>query len=117
MFKQRIILVSDSRLLRELFYSVIYKAEHLEVVQVIRDPGVLPFAIEHLQAEWVIMPLSGDNDIPAWVDAYIAEHPFMRFLFISYDTSQIKMKWLEQREEDLDNLSLSDLIHILEKNP
>ena len=115
--KQRVILVSDSRLLRELFHSVIYKAEHLEVVQVIRDPGELPYAIEHLYAEWVIMPLSMDDGIPDWVDTYIAKHPSVRFLFISNDASKIKMKWLEPREEGLDDLSLTDLIQILESNP
>jgi hypothetical protein len=35
---------------------------------------------------------------------------------LSSDGSWIKMKWLESREQDLTDLSLKELIHILEGN-
>jgi DNA-binding NarL/FixJ family response regulator len=117
MQKRRIILVSDSRLLRELFQSAIQKSEQLEITQEIHDPNELPLIIELFNADWVIMSLAVDEDIPKWVNIYIGNHPHVRFLFISDDNGKIMMRWLEPREKYLNDLSLSDLIHILEKNP
>ena len=113
---QRIILVNDSRLLREMLHVVMYKADHLQVVREVDDHEELPSAIEHLEAEWLVMSLSVKEGIPDWVDHYIRIHPSMRFLAVSTDSSKVKMKWLESREEDLDDPSLNDLIHILENN-
>jgi hypothetical protein len=41
----------------------------------------------------------------------------MRLLAVSSDGSKVKMKWLEPHEENLEDLSLNDLIHILENDP
>ena len=77
---QRIILVNDSRLLREMLHVVMYKADHLQVVREVDDHEELPSAIEHLEAEWLVMSLSVKEGIPDWVDHYIRIHPSMRFL-------------------------------------
>jgi hypothetical protein len=114
---QRIILVNGSRLLRELLHVVIHKADHLQVIREVSDSEKLPSAIEQLEAEWLVMSLPFDKGIPEWVDYYIANHPFTRFLAVSTDSSKVKMKWVETCEEDLEDLSLDDLIHILEGDP
>jgi hypothetical protein len=36
---------------------------------------------------------------------------------VATDGSKIKMKWLEVHEQELNGLSLNDLIHILENKP
>jgi len=117
MDKQRIILINGSRLLRELLHIVIYKANHLEIVQEIHDLDELPSAIQASDAEWVIISLPFDEKMPDWVDTYIANHPSIRFLVVSNDGSRIKMKWLESHEEELNDLSLKDLIQLLESTP
>jgi DNA-binding NarL/FixJ family response regulator len=117
MDKQRIILINGSRLLRELLHIVIYKAQHLEIVQEIHDLNELPAAIQASDADWVIISLPLEEKMPAWVDDYIARHPAIRFLIVSNDGSRIKMKWLESHEQDLDDLSLKDLIQLLESAP
>ncbi len=114
---QRIILVNSSRLLREMLHVIFYKAEHLQIVREISDQEELPSAIEELEAEWLVISLPLDKGIPNWVDQYISKHPFMRLLAVSTDSSEVKMKWLEPHEENLEDLSLNDLIHILESNP
>lgn len=117
MSAQRIILVNGSRLLGDMLHTVIYKADHLEMVQEVSSHEGLPSAIEKSEAEWVIMSLPFDKSIPDWVDEYLAKHPSMRFLTVFLGTGKVKLKWLESREEDLEDLSLNDLIHILEGRP
>ena len=113
MSEQRIILANGSRLLREMLNRILLKTENLEVVKEITDHDTLPTAIEEPNAEWVIMSLPVDNKLPEWTDNYIIDHPNVRFMAVAADGSWVKTKWLESHEEDLDNLSLKDLIHIL----
>jgi hypothetical protein len=113
---QRIILVNCSRLLGDMLHTVIYKEHHLKMVQEVGSYEALPTAIEKSDAEWVVMPLLPDKNIPGWVDHYIAKHPSMRFLAIFLGSNKVKLKWLEY-EEDLEDLSLTGLIHILEGHP
>jgi hypothetical protein len=114
---QRIILVNSSRLLREMLHVIFGKTEHLQVVREVSDHEELPSAIEKLEAEWLVISLPFDKGIPNWVDHYISEHPFTRLLAVSTDSSKVKMKWLEPHEENLEDLSLDDLIYILENDP
>ena len=114
---QRIILVNNSRLLREMLHSIFGKAEHLQVVREVSDQEEPPAAIEELEAEWLVISLTLDESLPDWVDRYISKHPFTRLLAVSTDCSKVKMKWLESHEENLEDLSLNDLIHILESDP
>lgn len=116
MSAQRIILVNCSRLLSDMLHTVFCKADHLELVQEVGNYEALPTAIEACEAGWVIMPLHSDKNLPGWVDHYIAKHPFIRFLAIFLGSNKIKLKWLEY-EEDLEDLSLTDLLHILEVHP
>lgn len=113
MSEQRIILANGSRLVREMLNRILLKTENLEVVQEIGNHKMLPAEIEKSDAEWIILSLPVENNLPDWVDDYIVEHPKVRFMAIANDGSWVKTKWLEYHEEKLDNLSLRDLIHIL----
>lgn len=115
--EQRIILANGSRLLREMLKRILFKSENLEVVREVTDQKELPAAIEHSNPEWVIVSLSFDNGVPSWVDNYLAIHPSVRFMAVATDGSKVKMKWLEIHEQELNGLSLSDLIHVLENEP
>jgi DNA-binding NarL/FixJ family response regulator len=117
MSEQRIILANGSRLLRDMLKRVLFKSEHFEVVREVTDQKELPSAIERTQPEWVILSLSYDNGVPAWVDAFMANHPSVRFMAVAADGSKVKMKWLEIHEQELNGLSLNELIHILESKP
>ena len=111
--EQRIILANGSRLLREMLNRILIKTENLEVVQEITDHDTLPTAIEKPEAEWVVMSLPVDSSMPEWTDTYIVDHPDVRFMAVANDGSWVKTKWMECHEENLDNLTLKDLIHIL----
>ena len=113
MSEQRIILANGSRLVHEMLNRILHKTENLEVVQEIANHKKLPTEIEKSDAEWVIMSLPENGSLPEWVDTYIVDHPQVRFMAIANDGSWVRTKWLEYHEEELDNLTLKDLIHIL----
>lgn len=115
--EQRIVLANGSRLLRDMLKRIIFKSEHLEIVREVTDQTELPSVIEHTNPEWVILSLSFDNGVPAWVDTFMAAHPSVRFMALAADGSKIKMKWLEVHEQELNGLSLNDLLQILESKP
>lgn len=115
--EQRIVLANASRLFRDMLKRIIYKSDNLELIREITDQRDLPSVIEQTDPEWVIVSLSYDNGVPAWVDGYMADHPSVRFMAVATDGSTIKMKWLEIHEQELNGLSLNDLIHILENKP
>jgi len=93
------------------------KDGQLQVVKEISDHHNLPSAIEKYDAEWVIVSLPNNQKVPAWVDEYMAEHPPVRFIAVSSDGSQVKIMWMESHEKNYDDLTLEDLIHILESKP
>jgi chemotaxis response regulator CheB len=114
MTEQRIVLANGSRLLRDMLKRIITKSDKLEIIREVSDQKDLPAVIEHTNPEWVILSLSFDEAVPAWVDGFVANHPSVRFMGIASDGSTIKMKWLEIHEQDLNSLSLRELLQILE---
>jgi chemotaxis response regulator CheB len=117
MSEQRIVLANGSRLLRDMLKRILFKSDKLQVVREVTDQKELLAVIEHTNPAWVIISLSFDNSVPAWVDGFMANHPSVRFMAVATDGSKIKMKWLEVHEQDVDGLSLDDLIDILESKP
>jgi chemotaxis response regulator CheB len=117
MHEQRIVLANSSRLVRDMLKRILIKAENLEVVREVVDQKELPSVIEHTLPEWVILSLSVDNGVPAWVDGFMVSHPSVRFMALAADGSKIKLKWLEVHEQELNGLSLKDLLKILESRP
>ncbi|HLO15382.1 MAG TPA: hypothetical protein VK206_11165 [Anaerolineales bacterium] len=116
MSTKRVILANGPRLLREMLHRVISKAEHLEVVQEVRNHEELPAAIEKFDPEWVILSQPANNNSSSWIATCMAQYPSVRFVLLSPDNRSIKMKWQASYEEDLTHLSLRDFIHFLEKD-
>lgn len=116
MSAQRVILVNSSRLLGDMLRRVINKSAHLEMMQEVSDDRAFLFPLEQVEAEWMILSLSSDKALPAWLNPYLAKHPSMRCLVISLGSSKVKLKWQEE-ETDLEDLSLKDVMYILEGLP
>ena len=117
MSEQRIVLANGSRLLRDMLKRIMFKSDQLEVVREVTDQKELPSVIESTNPQWVIVSLSFDNVIPPWVDSFMVSHPSVRFMGLASDGSKVRMKWLEVHEQELNELSLNELIHILESKP
>jgi chemotaxis response regulator CheB len=113
---KRVILADGSRLLREMLHRVLDKAIHLEVVQELPSSDVLGSAIKRFDPEWVILSHPFNQNAHTWVHSCMADHPAVRFIFLSADQNYIKMKSQVSREEDLPDLSLKEFIHILERD-
>jgi DNA-binding NarL/FixJ family response regulator len=117
MHEQRIVLANASRLLRDMLKRILDRSDKLTIIHEVTDQKELPSVLEQTHPEWVIMSLAYDDRVPAWVDTFMASHPSIRFMGFSMDGSKIKVKWLEVHEQELNNLSLNDLMQILENNP
>ena len=111
----RIILANGSRFLHEVLKRVIKKIPDLQVVGEITDLARLSSTITETEAEWVIVSLPPDGKMPELVDSALAAHSSVRFLAMATDGSQVRIKWLESREEALDNLSLDELFAVLHR--
>lgn len=115
--EQRIILINGSRLFGDMLHNVIRKADHLEVVQEVNWQEELPAAIENTEAEWVLILSPFDTNFPPWVDGYSTIHPCTRFLVISIGSGTVRLKSLNSPKEQLEDPSLDDLMHVLERHP
>jgi len=115
--EQRVILANGSRLLRDMLKRILYKSDKLQVVREVNDPRELASIVEHVNPEWVIVSLSFDSQLPTWVDSFMISHPSVRFMALATDGSKIKVKWLDVHEQELNDISLSDLLEMLESKP
>lgn len=113
---KRVILADGSRLLREMLHRVIDKANHVKVVQELPTVDGLGSAIHRFDPEWVILSQPFNRRAHDWIDSCMADHPSVRFIFLSAAQNSIKMKWQMSYEEDLPDLSLTEFIHILERD-
>jgi hypothetical protein len=116
MSAQRVILVTASRLLGEMLRRVIDRSDHLEMVQQVHSEKVFPHAIEQTEAEWMILSLNSHKTFPGWVDQYLSKHPSTGCLAILTGKNKVRLKWLDQ-EEELEDLTLQELMYILEAHP
>jgi len=116
MQEQHVILAHGSRLLRGMLKRVIEKAEQLKIVEEIVDISKLGHALDNNIPQWVIISLPPGGKLPEFVDNLIATHPSVRFLAISTDGHDIRMKWLKPQERLLSGLNLNELIGIMQRD-
>ena len=116
MSTKRVILANNSRLLREMFRSVITKAEYLEVVHEVLDNEDLPLAIQRFCPEWVIVSLPLSEVVMNCIGIFLHEDPEVQFIFLSEDNRFIRLHGLWAVEQDLSPLSLVEFIYLLQKD-
>ena len=109
----RIVLANESRLWREMLKRVIEKIPDLRIVGVVTDLAILASVVEQTSAGWVILSLTRDGKIPEMAESLLSVHPSVRILAVATDGSQVKMKWLEPHEDELDDWSLNEMIDVL----
>lgn len=109
----RIVLANESRLWREMLKRVIAKVPDLRVVGEVPDLAVLASVVEQTSAGWVILSLTREGKIPEMAESLLTVHPSIRILAVATDGSQVKMKWLEPHEDELEDWSLNEMIDVL----
>ena len=110
---RRIILTNSSRLVRDLIKKVIGKTPGLEIVSEVEDISEFPDTVKRKEADWAIVLLSPEEQVPDLVEQVIQEQPSMRFLLMGVDGSHARMKWNEPHEVPLDEKSLQELLDLL----
>ena len=114
MDRQRIILVSGSRLLEEMLKRIFQKTEYLQVVQEVRGENAIPAPNQQLEADWVIQAMPLSLKLADWVKRYIKEHPRTNSLSVSADGSRVQIRRQDKRPAELDGLSLPALLQLLQ---
>jgi len=111
---KKIILVIQSRLFREMLNRALGKVENLIIVQEISDPELLPEAIEQKNIDWVVIFSEQCHVIPDWVDEFISSHPTVCLIDLTVKGNRINLRWLNNPDEEIEDISLEELITLLE---
>jgi len=114
MSAKNIILVIPSRLLRDMLTRALGKAENLVVVETISDPKLLPDAIKQRDIDWVVASSEGCQGVPDWIDEYANAHPSVCFIALTAKDSSVNIIWLNNHNEEIRDISLEELIRVLE---
>lgn len=112
---QRIVLANEPRLVREMLKHVIEKSPELRIVGEVADLKRSKVFLKEAQADWVIVSLDPDGEIPNGVESLLAEHPSVCVLAVAKDASCVRVAWREHHEDRLDGLSLVEFLTILHR--
>ncbi|MGC9358379.1 MAG: hypothetical protein ACP5GX_10945 [Anaerolineae bacterium] len=110
---RQIIVANEQRLLRDMLIRVIEKTPDFHAIVPQSGTTQLPDLLERTGAQWVIVSLRSDGEIPEYVEQLLNDHPTTRFLAMAADGSELKMKWVVPHEQELKDLSLNGLIEAL----
>jgi hypothetical protein len=108
----QIILANEPRLLRGLLSCVLSKQPRLDVVDEVEQVDRLPAAVERENAEWVVVSLWPDGDIPDSLVSLLQEHASLSLLGIAGDGSEVRIVGPELSEERLGDVSLAHLVAV-----
>ena len=109
----RVILANEPRLFREMLERVFKKQIDLQVVAEVLNFSQLPDVIARTGADWVVVSLLPNGELPDYADVLISLHPRIGVLAVAWDGSQVKVKSSHLAEEELVGISLTDLLTIL----
>ncbi len=113
MQRNSIILTNESRLLREILKRVIEKTPDFRVADEVTNLAELPDAVEESCAQWIIMSLRTYRRFTGSVEILLDMYPSLRILAMATDGTQVKMRCVGSKEEDLSDLSLHGFIEAL----
>lgn len=113
MKEQSIILLDKSRLVRSMLRRVIDKAPGLQIIAEVEDLSEYPDVARQTGADWTILLLDPDEEVPHIVEQVLYHQSSMRLLVMAIDGSQVRMRWFEPHEVVLSDKSLEDLLSIL----
>ena len=108
----QIILANEPRLLRGLLSCALAKQPRLDVVEEVEQVDRLPAVVEREDAEWVVVSLWPDGEIPGFLVSLLQEHAPLSLLGIAGDGSEVRIVRSEFSEERLGDVSLADLVAV-----
>lgn len=114
-YVRRVILVNNSRLLLGMLRRVIEKARHLEVVGEMVDLQNLGEKIRETNADLIIMDREQEARNLGAIQELMNAYPSVRFMTVTADGSQVCMKRLGLHEENLSDLTLYEILKVLDQ--
>jgi DNA-binding NarL/FixJ family response regulator len=109
----RVVLANEPRLLRGLLSRVLQQAPGVLVVGQEMDKAKLSSMVAERQADWVIVSLWQNGNLPAFLQALVAEHPSLCLLGMAADGSRARTWCQERGEQSLNSLTLDTFITTL----
>jgi hypothetical protein len=131
---RRVILAVETRLFHEMLRHAIDRSPGLMVVSDVEAGSDLATQVERQDAQWVILSLSPEGELPEEAEILLAERPEVSVLGVAPDGSEVKLgwsqprggtiakgdngepvelKWTEPHQEALTDPSLPELIQVL----
>lgn len=110
---RRVILANGPRLFCEMLRRVITNIPGLEVVAETASVSELPSLVEQTGAQWVIVFMSRAGQMPEGLESLLVKYPSLCILGIADDGSHAEMEWAEFHREQLEGLSLNQLLGAL----
>lgn len=109
----RVVLANEPRLLRGLLSRVLQQASGLRVVGQETDKERLSSTVAETRADWVIVSLWKNGNLPAFLQDLVSEHPSLCLLGMAADGSQARTWCPEGGERSLDGLTLDEFVATL----
>lgn len=118
----RIVLANEPRLLRGLLHFALAKAAGLEVVDEISgasmNPARLSDAVAQGNADWVIVSLWENGNLPPAIQRLVDSQPTLSVLGMAADGSRVKVyEPGANGAQVMPDLALSDLLATLRSHP
>lgn len=105
----RIVLANKSCLLRDLLKRSINKIEGLQIVGETKNIEDLSRLVEGKQAEWAIVTLAEDDQVPETFDSLLSRKQDLSLMAMKDSGERIKIRRMEIQEESYQKFSLADL--------
>ena len=114
MMSQRAILVSGSRLMRELIRNVIEKRSGFEVIRELDSMQDLPSAITETNADYLFVMLPLGKEMPeTWKSEVFLRKPTLKIVGLWVDGSHVRLEWLAREQKDFTGSTLDELTRFL----
>jgi len=113
----KIVLVNGSKLIRETLKRAVGRTDGLEVVREFDSIEAFQnVPLEKGTFDWIILALPPDKNLKQRTETLLEGHLSAKVLVIVQDGQQIQMSWLEERKKIVEDISLPDLISILQSH-
>lgn len=114
---QRILLANVPRFLDEMLKRALANVPGLQIVGEVADWATLSSAIKQTGAQWIIVSLPSGYPMSQAASELLAAHPTIRLLNVATDGGHITIRWVEPREQAIDEFSLNELTALLTSPP
>lgn len=116
MESRRVILALKPRLLRDMLRRALENVHGVQIVGEYTDRASLLAAVARSEAQWVIVSLPTDDEMPAVVDFLRTANPRLSVLAVALDGSRTRLYAHERYNEELNGMSLDDLVAVLQRH-